>query len=280
MKSAVAQCSVCRAKFSAARARCPRCRAVLPVDNPAAAAIRSRRFGWASAGVFVGFALMLGLLWYANRTDATAIRAGSGASAAAEAADDFEPVFIAPATLGAAAGHSELQESHALYERHVADHPRDPDARLALARVQVQLGRTERAIATLQTAIDLAPERWQNRALLAYAQCAASRWDECIGSLRRARELAPEDPVICHNLGVALHRRNADAAAVEAYERARTLRPGEPRTQLGLAVSLEKAGRPVDAIRAYEEYLRLRGDGAAGEKVRARINALSDRPSQ
>jgi tetratricopeptide (TPR) repeat protein len=240
--------------------------------------MRSRRLGRASAGLCAAFALTLAALWYSGRTDASFGLRGvvSRGAASPQASHDLEPVFIEPPGLGTPPGRAELEEAHALYEQHVRDHPRDAGPHLALARVQVQLGRAERAIATLQSAVDLAPAGWQSRLLLAHAQCAVSRWDECISTLRRARELAPEQAVIWHNLGVALHRRAADVAALEAYERARTLRPTEPRTQLGLAVSQEKAGRRVDAVQSYEEYLRLRPEAPAANEIRARIDALSD----
>jgi Flp pilus assembly protein TadD len=149
------------------------------------------------------------------------------------------------------------------------------EARSNLGRVQLQLGRTQEAIATLQAAADSSGSaRWQDRVLLARAQCTLARWDECIGTLRAARELAPEEPAISHNLGAALYRRGSYEAAVTEFQQARTLRASDPRALLGLAVSQDKAGRAGEALASYQEYLRLLPAAPAADKIRARVAAL------
>ena len=282
MRDAV-QCAACGAKFSAARTRCPRCRAMVATDDPSTHATRSRKLGLAAAAIVGAFLLLLAVLWYSGRPDASAGRVAperaAGAPSSSRPTDAIEASFIDSAGVPAAADQADLQQSLAYYERRVRERPADADARSNLGRIQLQLGRNTEAISTLQAATQAAPGQWQNVARLAQAQCALSRWDECIGSLRAARQLAPEEASVSHNLGVALHKRGSDAAAIEDYERALTLRPAEARTHLGLAVSQDKAGRTVDAIASYQEYVRLLPEAPGADKIRARIAALANGPA-
>lgn len=282
MKRDVTKCPVCGAKISAARTRCPRCRAQLVAEDPALRAADSRRLRLAAAALCGAFVLALGILWYTGRSNASSAPAAPqvrpGPPPASRAGGDIEPQFVEPAGIPAPVAGSDLQQSLGYYERRARERPGDADTRANLGRVQLQLGRTQDAIASLQAATDAAPERWTHRVLLAQAQCALSRWDECIGSLRKARELAPAEAAIAHNLAVALHRRGSDQAALEEYQRARTLSPDLAAVHLGLAVSQDRLGQPADAIAAYQEYLRLAPQAPAADKIRERIALLLEGP--
>jgi Flp pilus assembly protein TadD len=275
------QCAKCGAKFSAARDRCPRCRAYVAVEDPAANAARSARLRTATIAFSAIFVLGLGALWLSTRSWSSSPESSvqsvrkPALPAALPAADNAEPAFVQFVRWPAQA-QSELEQSAAYFEKAVNERPGDADARKNLGQAQLQLGQTRQAVATLQALTDGTPGRAESWLLLAHAQCSLSRWDECITSLRKAGELATDDPLIPYNLGVALHRRGSDPAAIAEYKRALTLRPSDAPTQLGLAVSYDRAGQTAEAIVAYQEYLRLLPDASGADKIRARIATLGE----
>lgn len=282
MSSDAIQCAKCGAKFSAARDRCPRCRAYVAVENPEAQAARGRKLRTVSIALSVVFVLGLGALWLSGRSGSSSSSSGASSTkpkpivpAALPAADVTEPAFVQFVRLPAQS-QTELEHAATYFERAVGDRPADADARRNLGQAQLQLGRTQHAVATLQALTDAAPAKGESWLLLAYAQCALSRWDECIGSLRKAGELSTDDPMIPYNLGVALHRRGSDGGAITEYKRAVALQPSEAGTQLGLAVSYDRLGQVVEATKAYQEYLRLLPEAPGADKIRARIATLGE----
>ena len=277
------QCAKCGAKFSAERTRCPRCRAHVVVEDPEAQAARGRQLRTAAIALTVIFVLGLGALWISGRSSSSSGGTRTSdrkpaAAAALPAADETEPAFAQLVRLPSQP-QTELEQSVVFFERAVGERPGDADARRSLGQAQLQLGRTQHAVATLQALTDAAPGQAESWLLLAHAQCSLSRWDECIGSLRKAGELSSDNPMIPYNLGVALHRRGSEAAAIAEYRRALTLKPGDAPSQLGLAVSHDRSGQAAEAISAYQEYLRLQPDARGADKIRARIATLGEGPS-
>lgn len=288
-------CTSCGAKFAANRDRCPKCRASILREDPAAQAAQSKRLARATGIVAGVFVLAVGGLWItqgsepaasttttkpvdplAKRREAAATRPGASSSIAE---DPNARPFLDPSGKGAVAYQSgDYAGALARYEDAVKQNPNDAESLSNIGQVLVKLGRTAEAIPYYERAASLNPDRWAYRFNLARALGLLQKWDESVASYRQAQRLFPDDYVTTFNLALALHKKGDDAAAVEQYKRAIALNPGEASFRMALAISYEALQQKSEAAGQYSEYLRLSPLAADAEKVRNKIAQLTGQP--
>jgi Flp pilus assembly protein TadD len=285
-------CAKCGSKVRPGRDRCPRCRAFVPVHDPAAAAATSRKLA-TFAAVFSGaFVLLVIALWIARGSTPSASpgRAATAASSTPSArgrTDTPAPAGALPAVgrdrpfLDAADaatiayGAGDYATALAQFQAAVERNPQDTDALSNLGQVLVRLNRPADAIPYLERATTLMPDRWAYQFNLARALGLVGRIAESIQGYRRAQELFPDDYVTTFNLALALHKNGDEAGAVEQYQKAINLQPDDASFRKALGVSYERLQKGAEAAAAYQEYLRLSPAAADADTVRARIAQLS-----
>ena len=281
-------CEGCGAKFRGDRDRCPKCRRVIRVVDPIAAASSSRRMMRASAGIVGVFILALGVLWWRSDREpdapVAAVQPVSTAAPRQRSSEAPAPLqraepgaaFLDPsgaATVAYEAG--DYQTALRRFQEAIDRNPNDAESLSNLGQVLVKMGRTAEAVPHLQRATTLNPDRWAYRFNLARALGQLGRWDESIASYQQAQRLFPDDYVTTFNLAMTLHKSGNEQAAVDQYRRTIELNPEDPTFRIALANSYERLQKPAEAVAAYSEYLRLSPSGADAERVRARIAQLT-----
>jgi tetratricopeptide (TPR) repeat protein len=96
------------------------------------------------------------------------------------------------------------------------------------ARVLVAMERSEQALAALQDATRLAPERPEGWLLLATLLRRLDRLDQAQSAIERAASLAPKDPEVGLEAGVIAVLDGRDEAARASWESVMTLDPASP----------------------------------------------------
>jgi Flp pilus assembly protein TadD len=282
-------CTQCGAKFRADRERCPRCRAVIVVADPAADAARSRQFARVSAGMVGIFLVALAVMWVSGESGSQPATTRSGATGSAAkpqasvrpalaptARPEADRPFLEPSGAGTIA-YSAGDYSTALsrFQEAVERNRNDAESLSNLGQIYVRLGRTAEAMPHFERATQLDPQRWAYRFNLARALGLLGRWDEAIASYQQAQRLFPDDYATTFNLALAFHKVGNEAAAVEQYRRAIELNPEDASFHLALATSYERLEKRAEASAAYSEYLRLSPSGAEADLVRTRIAELT-----
>lgn len=124
-------------------------------------------------------------------------------------------------------------------------------------------GEEAEALADFETALQLAPERWQAMHNRGVSYALAGRYDDAIADFEEVVRLNPKHTNAYFNLG-ELHYESGDyASAIEAYNRAIQLDPrdGALRNSRGHAYYLQGDYQP--AFADYTEALRLDPQNAA-----------------
>lgn len=183
-----------------------------------------------------------------------------------------------------------------LLRRSVAANPDSADFHSNLAIALGQLGRTDEAVAALDTAIRLRPdhaEAHNNRGValdklgrtddaaaafreavrlkpdyadahnnLAGVLRKQDRPDDALAHAERATKLAPRHAESHNNLGLVLRRLGRVPEAVAAFRRATDLRPGYVEAYSNLGSALNECGRSEDAVACLRKAIDLRPDYA------------------
>jgi len=194
----------------------------------------------------------------------------------------------------------------ALYRRAVADAPGDSDARYNLAVTLQEAGRTDEALAELETAIHADASRPEAHNALGIALAARdrpadalkefdraaaldsrdaraqnnrgnvlrqmARFDDSEKAYRRAIELSPRYAEAWNGLGALEVARDRPAAAVPIFQRALELAPGYHEARLNLGIAFETMGNRSAALASYRDFVRetSRDTGFAAQREVAR----------
>jgi len=285
-------CAKCGSKVRPGREKCPRCRAVVTVPDPAAAVAASKRLATVAAVLSGAFVLLLIGLWIARGSTApspqgkTAARKPAPAAAASANSPAGAPAalpkvgrdraFLDAAGAGTLAyGAGDYATALAKFQAAIEKNPQDADSLSNLGQVLVRMNRPADAIPYLERAVSLSPQQWAYQFNLARALGLVGRMPESIGGYRRAQELFPDDYVTAFNLALALHKTGDEAGAVEQYQKAINLQPEDASFRKALGVSYERLQKPTEAAAAYQEYLRLSPAATDADTVRARIAQLT-----
>jgi tetratricopeptide (TPR) repeat protein len=284
-------CAKCGSKLRPGREKCPRCRAVVTVPDPAAAVAASKRLATVAAVLSGAFVLLLIGLWVVRGTTTPSPQTRAAAKPAPVAAAPANAPSSAPAALppigrdrpfldaaGAgtlAYGAGDYATALAKFQAAIEKNPQDADSLSNLGQVLVRMNRPADAIPYLQRAVSLAPQQWAYQFNLARALGLVGRMAESIDGYRRAQELFPDDYVTAFNLALALHKSGDEAGAVEQYQKAINLQPDDASFRKALGVSYERLQKRTEAAAAYQEYLRLSPAAPDADTVRARIAELT-----
>lgn len=293
--AAVIFCETCGAKVRAGRDRCPRCRAVVALPDPARERAASRKLAKLTAILAGSFVILLAGLWIwreggtprSSSKSAAPSTASAAKPVAAPASQAPHPLpaigrdrpFLDAASAGSAAYHEgDYASALTEYQAAIEKNPRDTDSLSNLGQVLVKMNRPADAIPYLTRAVSLAPDQWAYQFNLARALGLVGRIDESIQGYRRAQELFPDDYVTTFNLALSLHKKGDEASAIDQYQKAINLQPEDASFRKALAISYERLQKAAEAAAAYQEYLRLSPAAPDADKVRARIAELTGAP--
>lgn len=166
-------------------------------------------------------------------------------------------------------------EADGLYAEVVLLAPNDRPALVEWSSLLVEDGRTDKAIALLESARSQAPR--DETLLIAHARLLGRDGDlpRAIALLDGSGLAVTESPDV-HVLSAAYHQRAGDhPTAIERYEQILRRFPEESRGWLGLGISLEAVGRREEARDVYRIALQVGELGAGSRRwVTTRLSAL------
>jgi predicted TPR repeat methyltransferase len=138
--------------------------------------------------------------------------------------------------------------AQALYERLLAEEPRDPDALHLLGVLHAQLSHHDEAARLIGQAVVERPEEPMFHNNLGNVHFELERFDEACAAYRCALALAPGRADVCNNLGVLLGRTGQAAEAEALLRRACELAPAYVDARENLANHLLRQGRLQEAM--------------------------------
>lgn len=155
-----------------------------------------------------------------------------------------------------------LAEARALYERILAEQPRQFDSLHFLGVIALQSGEAEKSVQLIGEALRVNPHSAAACFNRGNALQSLGRLDEALSSYDRALALRSDDAEAHNNRGVTLQGLQRFAEALAGYDRALSLNPGfaEAHKNRGRVLTLLK--RPAEALTSYERALSLRADDA------------------
>ncbi len=157
----------------------------------------------------------------------------------------------------------ELEQALAETNRLLAKRPKLGDALHLRGLILDRLGKHDEAIATLEKAARLLPNKVDLLIHLGATQTENGRAEAAIPPLRKATRLAPTRPDAWYHLGTALLQMNAHDDAREALDQAHRLRPDHVPTLNNLALS-RLHSEPNDAERLLRQATTLAPDHPDG----------------
>jgi Flp pilus assembly protein TadD len=146
----------------------------------------------------------------------------------------------------------------------------------ASARADFEAGRTEDALETMRTVVQLAPDDPQAHFLLGVMALRTDRIDEAEPELARAVALAPRDARFLAAHGLALRAQQKWSAAESALVRSLLLEPGESSTLAALGELYRLAGDPEKCAVRYGQFvwqLEQRDPASLGEAERRALSS-------
>lgn len=163
-----------------------------------------------------------------------------------------------------------------LYRETVKLRPAYPAAHVGLARVLLDLNKTNDALAAIDDARKARPVYAEASAVEGRIYREAGNDNEAIRSFRRSiREAGGFQPEAHVGLARVLEDKGQFAEAVVELRRALDqLSDSEPVIYQMLGAAYEKLQKPKDAVVAYEKYLELAPNGSYAAAIRSILNQL------
>jgi len=166
------------------------------------------------------------------------------------------------AAIEASLGHH--AEARRAIEQVLAANPRDNDALLMRARLELDEGALQQAVADLRAVLRERPDSVPIRRMLAQAYRANGDFALAEDTLRSALELEPTDAALRDNLADLLLQMGRTDQAVEFTEETVARNPADPNARVAL-VRAKLARRDfAGAQQAVDALVKLRPDAAAG----------------
>ena len=251
-------CQACGAKVSAARARCPRCRALLVTEAPKEAQVSGGAAKIAGGVLAVALVATVIILWRSGdapppASPAKTVNPAARAAPAAAAAADVPP---AP-TFQLASGLTPVPESTddaaalAGLQRTLERDPQDAATMYNIGRLLLRQRKPAQALAPLKQALALKADNFSYAFTAGYAYALAGEFPEAVRVFRIARGLMPTDAVTSYDLALALQRGGDFAAAAGEYAAAIRLNAEPVSARLGRAISLDRLGNATEAVAEY-----------------------------
>lgn len=144
-----------------------------------------------------------------------------------------------------------------LYLGKLKANPNDIASRVLLAESYVKRGETEAAIAELETAIALGPERARPRRVLAGIYHSREQFDRAIELYREVLEIKPGDLVARVRLGQAYSKVGNVDAAIAELETAVVQEPDSSWPHRALAEVYRSQGRTDQAVAHFKDALEI-----------------------
>jgi Flp pilus assembly protein TadD len=156
----------------------------------------------------------------------------------------------------AAQGQKQFDDAQKEFERALAVQPRAPDVLSALARLEVERGQTDKAIALVKGAADRDPTNANALNLLGELYVAQKNFPLATAALSRATQVAPAWTAPYRNLAIVKYMSGDTDGAIAAYVAGIKAVPSDPKLVTELALLYEKHGRVDDAIASYDAWHR------------------------
>jgi predicted O-linked N-acetylglucosamine transferase (SPINDLY family) len=151
-----------------------------------------------------------------------------------------------------------VAEAAVVYERVLARHPAQFEARHYLGVAQLQSGRAAQALATLERALALRADDASLQSNLGLALMALGRHADALPRFDRALALQPGMPEALNNRGWALRHLDRLDEALADLDRALAARPDFAEVAHRRALVLGALQRQDEAVRAFEQAIALR----------------------
>jgi len=160
-------------------------------------------------------------------------------------------------------------EAVAQLEEAIRLEPERPDPHVALAHALAAEGHDDRAVAAAHEAARLEPDWWVPVAALGSIHGRLGREDEAIQAYRRALRMAPEEPRVLDSLALTYHAAHMDHEAAEQARRTLALDPDAPWSHLIEAERALERGDATEALASAESTLAVHPRSAAAVLARA-----------
>jgi hypothetical protein len=157
---------------------------------------------------------------------------------------------------------AELEKAEQLYNAALAQRPDSFDALHGLGGIQLSRGRPDSALAFIQEALKVDPERADGFASLGLVFYTLKDFARALTSFEAGLRLAPDDADLHNRRGVALLELGRIQHALEEFERVLACAPRHFKALGNLANALFKLNRPVEAIELYDRALELKPGNA------------------
>ena len=146
------------------------------------------------------------------------------------------------------------------YERMLARDPKNPGLHENLGAYYLQLGDGSKALAHLESSLQLSPRSSMGHYNLGTALLVLGRRAEAIVRFEEAIRLNPDLSYAHNSLGYALRAEGRIEEAVECYRRAIAIEPQYAHAHNNLGVALQALGRLDQAASSYERAASLKSE--------------------
>ncbi len=160
----------------------------------------------------------------------------------------------------------------------VQRNPRNPQARIKLARVYIGIGKHEDAVKTLKSALNIDPDNIEALYLLGVAYYEAGELSNSLHYLKKAARVkdgfAPQYSLVYFQMGNVYFKAGKYEDAAKAYKKAIAFEPEAADYVYALGQAYEKMGNTEEAIKAYKGVLKFIPDDERAKKALQRLEPL------
>ncbi|MGH9338814.1 MAG: tetratricopeptide repeat protein [Acidobacteriota bacterium] len=170
--------------------------------------------------------------------------------------------------------HDQYEAAAPCYERAHRLQPQEFKWSYYLGLTQIELARTEEALASLSHALKLEPDYLPAQLKLAQTLLATGNVKESRQAYQVLAERFPEAPEVHYGLGQAASAEGNSAGALEHYRKASQLDPEFGSAHYALALALRSLGGAEDAEKHMALYKKYRGQVPAHDSFVAELHRL------
>lgn len=165
----------------------------------------------------------------------------------------------------------EYAEARKMYRELQIAYPKNMEAHLGMARIELLTGRSIQAEEILSELVKKNPKNAEVRLAVGRMYSQQERWDEAIGAFQQACEIEPENQNCRYELGVAYARSGDFDQALSHL----TFSVGEPAAHYNIGYILHEEGRDADAVEWFQNALQRHPDQQTAEKSKAMLTKLA-----
>ena len=164
----------------------------------------------------------------------------------------------------------EYGEARKKYREMLTAYPKNIDAKLGMARIELKTGRSQQAEDILLTLAKEKPDNALVRLELGRMYSKQDDWDKAIQSFQAACDVEPDDQNCRYELGVAL----AKAGQIDQALAHLTFAVGAPAANYNIGYVLHEQGRDADAVEWFENALQMHPDKATEDRSKSMLAKL------